>query len=289
MQIAVLRSQSRGTNFYRIDNPSHYADIGIIQKEILLPVDNYIKSLANCKSLFVVMPTDKHALWLIMAAKAMSIPVICDIDDLITEDYGEAFQDHIDCLDLADIIICATQELADTYPHYNTVVIENFLDIDMKPTKPKPLYPNIVVRGSMARVDDYRFYKDLFIEIEDRINVKWHFMGYTPDFFQPNMNEVVPFTEPMAFFHKLCTINPHFILHPIMDTHVNRCKSMSVYWEAALCQAQLITTATWWDRPNIITNPDDIELPIKPAVKDPQHILEQINKFKQVIYDYSRV
>ena len=288
-QIAVLRSESRGTNFYRIDNPVHFSREKLILREIHLPVDNYIKALAGCDMLFISMPTDKHALWIIMAAKSIGIPVVCDIDDLITPDYGDVFTDHRDCLDLADLVICATQELEDFYPQYKTVVIENFLDINLVPRKKrKALRPTIVVRGSMARVEDYRYYQDLFIEIEQRLHPKWYFMGYSPDFFTPLLGETILFSEPMRFFNKLCEINPHFIFHPIMDTLLNRCKSKSVYWEAAMCQAQLVTTATWWDEPNIITEVQDMSLPPQPAIKDEYHIAEQINKFKQVIYDHSR-
>lgn len=288
-QIAILRSESRGTNFYRIDNPIHYSKEKVSMREIHLPVDNYIKALTSCDMLFVSMPSDKYTLWVIMAAKAMGIPVVCDIDDLLTPDYGDVFTDHRDCLDLADLVICATEELQKFYPQLNTIVIENFLGINLSPTrKRKALRPTIVVRGSMARAEDYKYYTDLFIEIEERLHPKWYFMGYQPDFFTPSLGEHITFSEPMRFFNKLCEINPHFIFHPIMDTLHNKCKSKSVYWEAAMCQAQLVTTATWWYEPNIITEVQDMSLPIQPAEKDKYHIAEQLNKFKKVLYDYSR-
>lgn len=287
-KIAVLRSESRGTNFYRIDNPVHFSQEKFILEDIHLPVDNHIRVLTGCDMLFISMPTDAHSLWLIMAAKAMNIPVICDVDDLITPDYNEVYTYHMDCLDLCDVIICATNELQKHLSDYKTVVIENFLNLNMEPKRHKSLRPTIVVRGSMARADDYEYYKDMFIEIEHRLQPKWYFMGYRPDFFKPALGEFITFTQPMQYFHRLCTINPHFIFHPITDSPVNRCKSKSVYWEANLCKAQLITTATWWDNPNILTDIKDISIPVQAAVKDRYHIAEQINKFKQLIYDQSR-
>jgi|694.fasta_scaffold01179_72 hypothetical protein len=288
-QITVLRSPSRGTNFYRIDNPMHFVKSDVLMREVYLPVENYIKVLTGSSALFVSMPTDKHALWLIMAARAMDIPVICDVDDLLTADYGEAYKDHLDCLDLATVIICATEELQDVYMQYNTVLIENFLDLKFTSQKRKSLRPTIVVRGSTARKEDYEHYQDMFVEIEQRLQPKWYFMGYTPTFFRPILDEVIPFSEPMKFFHKLCDINPHFIFHPIVDTPVGRCKSKSAYWEAALCNAQLVTTATWWKGENIITDVKDMALPVKPAVVNKAHNKKQIDKFKQLIYDYTSV
>lgn len=290
--IVTVRSLSRGTNFYRIDNMIHYAANNYTVRDVYVPAENYARVLSGASVMFISMPHTKDHLYAIMSAKCMGIPVICDVDDLMVYDqFPDCYREHQDCLELADVIVCATDELT---KHWKSVIInakietiKNFLDLTVQ-RKVKALRPTIVVRGSNARKDDYEYFKDVFIEIDERLHPKWYFIGITPDGFKAQFQEVIPWTEPIAYFMRLGSISPHFIFHPIMDTPVNRCKSMSVYHEAAIVNAQLVTTANWWHGKNIIRYPSKMSLPITAAVKDEELIHESIKQYKNLLHVYAR-
>jgi hypothetical protein len=292
MTIVTVRSASRGTNYYRIDNMLHHAARNFTVKDMYIPAENHARILSGASILFMSMPHTRDHLFAIMVAKCMGIPVICDVDDLMIYDqYPDHYRDHQDCLELADTIICATDELTKYWKEklgkdHHIVTIKNFLNLNLS-YKPKKVRPTIVVRGSIARFEDYEHYKDVFIEIDDRLQPKWYFMGITPTGFNSQFQDVITWTEPMAYFMKLCDISPHFIFHPIMDTQVNRCKSMSAYHEAALCGAQLVTTASWWHGKNIIRYPVDMKIPVNAAVKDEDLIHESIKQYKNLLHVYT--
>jgi hypothetical protein len=267
----------------------HWAAKSVISKTINVYDESYPRELFGASLLFVSMPHTRDHLFAITMAKSIGIPVVCDIDDLMTyTNFPNYHREHEDCLEIADKVICATEELYNYWSKKlgdKTIIIKNFLDLNLS-AKTKSLRTSIVVRGSTARKADYEHFIDIFNEIEERLHPKWFFMGIKPESFSPRFSEKISWTEPMVYFMRLCNISPHFIFHPIMFTPENVCKSLSAYHEAALCQAQLVTTADWWKEKNILYKPEDMSLPVKPAVKNVKLIHESINQYKTLLNDF---
>jgi hypothetical protein len=284
--IGLLLSKSRGTNFYRIHQPIHlltqYKIVTRATKEINPDCEDYAKELSGITLLICSMPHTMSHLFVIMAAQAMGIPVISDVDDLILEEqYPEIYQTHRDCLEMSDHVIVATRELTPYVPNDNVSVIRNFVQCNIQPAT-KYSRMTVVVRGTDSRKADYVAYEDWFRKIEAYNSPRWFFIGHMIEGISFKSAEHIEFQQPIGFLHTLLRLSPHFIFHPLRDTVTNRCRSRTAYDEAALCGAQLVTPASWWTMENVIHDVQHMRLPPVPAKPDPHAHLVALSQYEQV-------
>lgn len=169
---------------------------------------------------------------------------------------------------LADLIVCSTRPLADTFAGFRTAAAPNLLDLDYytlttRPAPdPKPLPLRVVWTGSLTHSRDVAVaepaVRHLLTAHQGKVEVFFFGQGPPPglvrDFLHQGL-EHVPGVPMHRFWSELARLRPHVVLAPLDKDAFNRSKSNLRILEGWALSAAVV--ATDWSEYGVIRHGQD--------------------------------
>lgn len=264
VRIAVVASDSRGGNFFRLFEPlrllMQYND-GVHYKMIDYrgaDTDELYQQLIDCTHVFAHMPGTAEAGMVLIVAKSMGLKIVVTVDDYVWEmpekhpmrvkweEYGA--NNLLRACQIADVVITPNKDLnlemikehklSNTEIAPLTVPLLSFSGVQHKPYEQHK--KRFVLRyGQMAEHDWYHFTGELVAIGEKHELIA---IGGCPSWLKRYTSMVVPVLPTVEYFRFLYSLKPHGILYPIdRSLKFNRMRSVAAMAECVFCDASLFT------------------------------------------------
>lgn len=219
-------------------------------------------------------PNDWRSKEIALKLKAQGKKIVADNDDTYKNLEGKNLQKALEkvdaglddfCANVADMVSCSTEVLADEYRklNNNVVVLPNCVDPDMwpEPLRNETNKVRLGFVGSVASNGDYNEIKDVLKALSARDDVQLVVFALPPqnpdkndteglivremyqadyDFWQSLNIEWQPFVPMKDYINTLNELRLDIMVIPRKDDYFNRCKSNLKFLEASMLEIPII-------------------------------------------------
>jgi len=255
-------------------------------------IDSQRQTAAVLSSDIVIFhrPNDWRSMEIALKLRGQGKKIVADNDDTYKNLEGKNLQkalEHVDAgldkfCEMADMVTCSTEVLAEEYRklNKNVVVLPNCIDPDIwpEPLKNETEKVRLGFVGSVASNGDYTEIKELLKDLSNRKNVQLVVFALPPQSPNNNDTEAVvvremyqsdyefwrslnvewqPFVPVADYIDALNELRLDIIVIPRKDDYFNRCKSNLKFLEASMLEIPVVAAGFSDNLSPYQVNPED--------------------------------